>query len=330
MVLQFGVIGTGWITDDWINDAHATGSWKLTAVYSRKEDAAREYAAKHGATSTFTSIGALASHSSVQAIYVASPNALHYEQAKVILAHKKHVILEKPATTTVAEFEDLCSLARANGVYLFEAYRHIQESNFKVLKKNLPQLGTIYGAQLTYASYSSRYNNVLDGEVPNVFNLEFGGGSLVDIGVYPVTFAVALFGRPKSSTYHPFKIPSGADAGGFIVLQYDNFAVSINASKCWQSSSPTEIYGENGTVTVNGTMNIEKLSWYHPRTKETKEWAGPREPMKLKEEAAEFARIITNDDKAASRELEELSRNVLQVTNELRRQNGIIYPADKV
>lgn len=266
----------------------------------------------------------------IQVVYVASPNSLHYEQTKIILQHKKHVILEKPATATVAEFEDLCSLARDNGVYLIEAYRHIQEANFRKLKQYLTQLGPIYGTSLVYASYSSRYTNVLNGETPNVFSLDFAGGSLVDIGVYPITFAVCLFGRPKSSTYQAFKCQTGVDGGGFIILQYETFSVSINQSKCYNSAAPSEIYGENGTVTISATVNIDSLKWFNPRTKETKDWAGPKEELKLKEEAAEFARIIELDDKKAAKELEDLSRTVLQITTEMRKQNNIIYPADRV
>ncbi|KAF2237360.1 oxidoreductase, Gfo/Idh/MocA family [Viridothelium virens] len=329
MVLTFGVIGTSWITDEWISGAHATGLWKLTSVYSRTRETAEQYAAKYDVSSVHTSIESLAGDA-IQVIYVASPNSLHYEQTKLILQHKRHVILEKPATTTVAEFEDLCSLARVNGVYLIEAYRHIQEANFQTLKSGLTQLGQVYGASLTYASFSSRYTNVLNGETPNVFSLDFAGGSLVDIGVYPITFAVALFGRPRSSTYQAFRCRTGTDGGGFILLQYENFSVSINQSKCYNSAAPSEIYGENGTVTVNATMNIDTVKLFNPRTKETKEWAGPKEELKLKEEAAEFARIIQNDDKKAAKDLEDLSRTVLQITTELRRQNGIIYPADKI
>ena len=320
---------TGWITDEWINGAHATGDWQLASVYSRKEETAAQYAAKYNVFSVHTSIESLISDP-IQVIYVASPNSLHYEQTKFILQHKKHVILEKPATTTVAEFEHLCDLARDQGVYLIEAYRHIQEANFKILKKNLSLLGPIYGANLTYASFSSRYVNVLNGETPNVFSLDFAGGSLVDIGVYPVTFAIALFGRPKSSTYQAFKCRTGTDGGGFILLQYEKFSVSINQSKCYDSAAPSEIYGENGTVTVNATLNIDSLKWLNPRTKRIGDWAGPKEALKLKEEAAEFARIIESDDKKAAKELEDLSRIVLQVTTELRRQNNIIYPADRV
>ena len=321
-------IVVGWITDEWIRGAHATSLWQLASVYSRDRETGEQYAAKYQVTSVHTSIDSLTSDP-IDVIYVASPNSLHYEQTKTILEHHKHVILEKPATATVAEFEDLCSLARDKGVYLIEAYRHIQEANFKILKKNLDQLGPIFGASLTYASFSSRYTNVLNGETPNVFSLDFAGGSLVDIGVYPVTFAVALFGRPKSSTYQAFKCPTGTDGGGFIMLQYEKFSVSINQSKCWNSAAPSEIYGENGTVTANATMNINTLKFSNPRTKETEDWAGPKEELKLKEEAAEFARIIENGDKKAAKELEDLSRAVLQITTELRRQNGIIYPVDK-
>jgi predicted dehydrogenase len=302
----------------------------LTTVYSRNESTAKEYAAKFGVSSTHTSIESLVNDHSIEAIYVASPNSLHYSQTKTILQHKKHAIVEKPITPTLAEFEDLCSLARGNDVFLIEAYRHIQEANFKTLKANLSQLGPIYGANLTYATYSSRYTNVLNGETPNVFSLDFAGGSLVDIGVYPVTFAVALFGPPTSSVYHAVKVATGADGGGFILLQYPTFSVAINASKCYKSSAPTEIYGENGTVTLNGTSDIESVNWVNPRTKHSVEWAGKKEEFNMTEEAREFAKIIESGDHKAAKELESISRTVLGITTELRRQNGIIYPQDKL
>ena len=337
MAISYGTIGTGWITDSWISAANKTSTWKLYAIYSRRQEQAEAFGSKYNCTNLYTSLDKLAADDGMQVVYIASPNNLHYTHAKQMLEAKKTVILEKPATSTVAELDDLFRIAKAKGVLLIEAYRHIQEANYKLLQKLIKherRLGPVYGASFQYASYSSRYNNVLLGEVPNIFSLEFSGGSLVDVGVYPVTFAVALFGAPKSQVYVPFICKTGVDGGGVIILRYDDFGVQINNSKGYTSAASCEIYGEKGTITVNATTDISTVSHWDPKTKMSEELAGPfktveKPNVNMEEEAAESARIIEQNDKAAAADLEEISRTVLEITTDLRRQNGIVYPADK-
>lgn len=335
--ITFGTIGTNWITDSWIDAAHKSGKWQLHSVYSRTKEQAQVFGKKHNCSSLHTYLNEFADDSGMQAVYIASPNSLHYEHAKVCLQAKKHVILEKPATSTPEELDDLFRIAKEHGVMVIEAFRHIQEANYKLLKKLLSQdkkLGPIYGASFTYASYSSRYTNVLNGEVPNIFSLDFSGGSLVDVGVYPVTFAVALFGEPKSQTYVPFICKTGVDGGGVIILNYGDFGVQINNSKGYTSTAPCEVYGEKGTITVNATTDISTVKHLDPKTKKTEELAGPYKTVEkpnvnMEEEAVEFARIINEKDTKAAEELAEISKIVIRVTSSMRRQNGLLYPADK-
>jgi len=328
-MINFAVIGTGWITDSFIKGAQATDAWKLVAVYSRKEETGKKFGFVYDVTTVHTSLESLAGDSNVHAVYIASPNSFHYEQAKSMLNAKKHVILEKPTTSTVAEFENLCSVAKSNGVHLIEAFRHIQEVNFKVLKSNLSKLGPIYGASLNYATYSSRYSNVLNGETPNIFSLEFSGGSLVDIGVYPICMAVALFGKPKSQTYKPVIIATGVDGGGVVVLNYEKFAVSINQSKCYASKAPTEFYGQNGTFVLNAVTDIDRVDFLNAKSKKTEELAQQKAELNLQEEAVEFARIINEDDREAAKKLEEISRIIINITTDLRKQNGIVFKVEQ-
>ena len=337
MPLAFGVVGTGWITDSWISAAHSSEAWQLSAVYSRKTEQAEAFASKHKCSTSYTDLAKFFDDENVQAVYVASPNSLHFAHAKQCLEAKKHCILEKPATSTPEELEDLFRIAKANGVILIEAYRHIQEANYKLLRKLVNEekrLGPIYGASFTYASYSSRYNKVLAGEVPNIFSLEYSGGSLVDIGVYPVTFAVALFGAPQSQVYVPFICKTGVDGGGVIILRYEGFGVQINHAKGYTSAAACEIYGEKGTITINATTDISILKHWEPVTKKTEELAGSCKTVvkpfvNMEEEATEFARIINEKDAGAATDLETISMNVIRVTTDLRRQNNILYPADK-
>ncbi|KAF2425296.1 oxidoreductase-like protein [Tothia fuscella] len=331
-MINFAIIGTGWITDSFIQSAHSTNSWKLTTVFSRSADSATAFAQKHNITSTHTTLESLVSDTSIQVVYIASPNSLHYAHAKQCLQAGKHVIVEKPATSTAKELRQLFEIAEANDVFLLEAYRHIQEPNFRVLEKVVKEgklLGNIYGASLTYASYSSRYNNVLAGETPNIFSLDFSGGSLVDLGVYPISAAIALFGLPVSQSYKPYIIVTGADGGGIITLNYEKFGVSINASKIYTSSAPSEIYGERGTISMNGVTDIERVDFWDAKTKKTEKLGGEKVVLNMEDEAREFGRIIESMDMEAYGRLRVISDGVQKVTEDLRRQNGLVFKVER-
>jgi predicted dehydrogenase len=330
-MLTFGIIGTNWITHSFVECAQATSKWSLAAVFSRKEDTAKEFAAKYEGQkiATYTDMDAFANDSNLQAVYIASPNILHYEQAKKMLNAGKHVILEKPSCSTSEELDELFKLSKEKGVFLIEAWRHIQEANFKILKQSMNKLGQIYGASITFAQFSSRYDKVLQGEKPNIFNLEMGGGALVDLGIYTVAAAVWLFGAPKDAQYYPVIIATGADGGGTLILHYDNFTVHLCGTKMWNSDAPSEIYGEKGTLTVPTITDLESVVFWDPRTKAREELAGKRESLNLKEEAEEFARIIESADWKAAGVLEEHSRAVLAVTEKVRRDNGLLFPGGK-
>lgn len=333
MPINFGIIGTNWITHSFVKCAHATSKWNLAAVYSRKEDTAKEFAAKYEdrKIALYTSLEELSKSTDISTVYIASPNILHYEQAKMMLLAGKNVILEKPSCSTPAELDELFKIAKEKEVILIEAFRHIQESNFKILKSAISKLGPLYGASITFAQYSSRYEKVLAGETPNIFNLEMGGGALVDLGVYCVAVAIELFGAPQDSAYYPVKVATGADGAGKLILTYPSFTVYLCHSKIYNSDAPTEIYGEKGTLVVPTVTDIESVVLWDSKTKKRTELAGGKEPaeLNLKEEASEFARCIEERDAAALGRYEQLSRDILKVLYKSRQDNGLVFPGGK-
>lgn len=328
--INFAIIGTNWITHDYVSHAHATGKWRLAAVYSRKQETAKEFASRYeGDISLYTSLDDLAADSNVQAVYIASPNILHFAHAAQILRAGKHVVLEKPATSTLAQLDELFAIAKEKGVVLVEAFRHVQEVNFKILKKSLEKLGPIHGATLTFCQFSSRYDAVLRGETPNVFSKEFGGGALTDLGVYNVAAAIELFGPPTSSTYYPTLIRTGADGGGTLILQYESFNVTLHFSKMYHSGAPSEVYGEKGTLRIPSITDIEKVTFWDPRKKEATELGQEKEKLNLKEEAEEHARIILEKDTGAMKYWEGVSKAVVKVTEGARRANALLFPGEE-
>ncbi|WP_048827674.1 Gfo/Idh/MocA family protein [Bacillus sp. B-jedd] len=327
--MKFGTVGTSWITASFISAARLSGKMELKAVYSRSREKAGKFAAENKAPLIFTNLEEMAASPEIDAVYIASPNSLHFQHAILFLQNKKHVLCEKPIFSNVAELEEAFRIAEENGVFLIEAIRNMHSPNLAVLKRKLGRAGVLRSAIFPYISYSSRYDFVLKGEEPNIFSAKFSGGALVDLGVYPLFLAVALFGRPKGVSYSPVILPTGVDGAGTLVLTYPGFVCTIMCSKISDSTIPCEIHGEKGTFILGDAAPISSITFHDSRTKEREDIGGQQEEEDMMYEAVEFARIIKEADREAYKELKQLSRTVLEITEQARLQNGIVFECEK-
>ncbi|RDU36838.1 gfo/Idh/MocA family oxidoreductase [Neobacillus piezotolerans] len=323
--MKFGTVGTSWITEAFISAARQSGRFELKAVYSRSQEKARRFAEENNAPSAFTSLDEISKNKDIDAVYIASPNSLHFEQALLFLKNKKHVICEKPIFSNMNELEEAFRTAEENDVYLFEAIRNIHSPNLDVLKRELHRAGELRSAILPYISYSSRYDLVLKGEEPNIFSSAYSGGALVDLGVYPLFLAVALFGKPERAVYSPVILPTGVDGSGTLVLTYPGFVCTIMCSKVSTSIIPCEIHGENGTFILGDAAPISTISFIDSHTKDELELGENLEEQDMVYEAARFAGIIEKRDYRTYEQLKQLSRTVLELTEQVRLQSGIHF-----
>jgi predicted dehydrogenase len=257
-MINLGIIGTNWITDQFVQAAHETGKYRLAAVYSRRLDTAQKFGEKYGDVEYATDLDTFFGLEHVNTVYIASPNSLHFEQAKQGILAGKNVIVEKPAFSTPTEMDEIIELANQKRVFFFEAARNIHEKSFKTIADFLPSKDQIIGADFSFMKYSSRYDQVLDGGEPNIFSPHFSGGALVDLGVYPIYAALAWFGMPKESVYFGQKIATGVDGFGVGVLRYDNFDVTIRTGKINDSFQQSEIYLVNGTLVMDAVNSISE------------------------------------------------------------------------
>ncbi|KAF5597486.1 oxidoreductase yulF [Fusarium subglutinans] len=361
MSAPFGlaVVGTNWITNSFVQSCHESKLFTLTAVYSRKLDTANSFISETPSIKDASKVEAyddldtmLSKGSNIDVVYIASPNSLHYEQGIKALNAGKHVIMEKPFASNMKELEALYELADSKGLFILEAYRHIQEPNFKTLQRLLDdektrseKFGKIYGANLSMAVYSPLFGDITEGNVPNVASPKFSGGCLWDMGCYPVTFAVRLFGKPSSQTYFPVVLETRVDGGGLIVFHYtpesskhqQSFTLSARTSKLYDSHAPTEIYCEKGTIKIFGSQasNVTDICTmkFFPRGSQESKELGDISPeytdmLNLTWEAKELGRIIKESDREAEADLRELSRSVLTVMEDMRKKNGIVFGSD--
>lgn len=111
-MIRFAVVGTNWITQRFIDAAHESGKMKLTAIYSRTLEGAKKLGEDYPVEHYFDSLEEMAASDLIDAVYIASPNSLHYPQSLLFLSHKKHVICEKPLASNLREAESLIACAK--------------------------------------------------------------------------------------------------------------------------------------------------------------------------------------------------------------------------
>lgn len=324
-MIRFAVIGTNWITRQFVDAAHETGKYKLTAVYSRSLEQAQTFANDYPVEHLFTSLDAMAQSEDIDAVYIASPNSLHFPQTKLFLQHKKHVICEKPLASNLHEVEQAIALAQENQVVLFEAFKTASLPNFQILQQSQEKVGPVRKAFINYCQYSSRYQRYLDGENPNTFNPAFSNGSIMDIGFYCLASAVALWGEPKQVQASASLLDSGVDAHGIAVLDYGDFSVTLQHSKVSDSTLPSEIQGEAGALVVEKISECQKVSFI-PRGSKAQDLSQPQHINTMLYEAEEFARLVENNE--VDHPALEVSRITAKVQTEIRRQTGVVFPAD--
>ncbi len=326
-MIRFAVIGTNWITRQFVDAAHETGKYKLTAVYSRSLEQAQGFASDYMVEHLFTSLDEMAQSNAIDAVYIASPNSLHFAQTQLFLSHKKHVICEKPLASNITEVEAAIALARENQVVLFEAFKTASLPNFLQLQQSLSKVGKVRKALINYCQYSSRYQRYLDGENPNTFNPAFSNGSIMDIGFYCLASAVALWGEPHGVHATATLLDSGVDAHGVVVLDYGDFSVTLQHSKVSDSVLPSEIQGEEGSLVIEKISECQKVAFV-PRGGKAQDLTQPQHINTMLYEAELFARLVEENE--VNHPGLTVSRTTSKLATEIRRQTGVVFPADGV
>ncbi|MNI17693.1 Glucose--fructose oxidoreductase precursor [compost metagenome] len=327
MTIRFGVIGTNWITDRFIQAGLENEEFILTAVYSRTVEKGRDFAAKYAGASIYTNLEEMVASGEVDAVYIASPNSMHAEHALVCMNHGKHVICEKPAASNSAELRAMIEAARSNDVLFMEAMKSTFMPNFGVIKDNLYKLGQVRRYFAGYCQYSSRYDAYRQGTVLNAFNPAYSNGSLMDLGIYCLYPMVALFGKPESVRAVGLMLASGVDGEGSIVMRYPDMDAVVMHSKIADSYLPAEIQGENGTMVID-KINQPYQVKIHYRDGTVEELTLPQvfEPMYY--EVEEFISLIKNGQRESHVNSHANSLAVAEVMEEARAQIGLRYASD--
>lgn len=335
--IRFGFVGTNFVSDWMAEEAAPDLRFEATAIYSRHEDTGRTFADKHGIPHVFTSLEEMASSDLIDAAYIASPNFLHAEQSELFMNNGKHVFCEKPMASNVREVERMITAARRNNVVLMEAMIPTLSPNFEAVMKNLHRVGRIRRYFASYCQYSSRYDNLKRGIVANAFRPEMSNGAIMDIGVYCIYPMVALFGKPQQILSSTMRLSTGADSQGSLIATYDGFDAVIMYSKIADSMLPTEIQGEEGTLTIDRINSPKKVTFTpHDKSLPAEDLTVDASGSPYYYEMKEFIDLVTASDadgngyraRESSKNSLKNSLATISIIDEIRLASGIRFPAD--
>ncbi|CAM2859381.1 Gfo/Idh/MocA family oxidoreductase [Paenibacillus sediminis] len=327
-MVRFGVVGTNWITEQFIEAASSVEGFELAAVYSRTSERAGQFASKYGVTKLFTSLEAMAASQEIDAVYIATPNSYHADQAILFLQNGKHVLCEKPMAANAVEVARMIQAAKDHNVLLMEAMKSTLLPNFKVIQEHLHKIGPIRRYFASYCQYSSRYDKYKEGIILNAFNPEFANGSLMDLGVYCLYPLITLFGAPKEIEATSVMLDSGVDGEGSVLLKYDDKDAVVMYSKITNSYLPAEIQGEKGCLIIDKIHTPENVEIrYNDGTVEKLTVDQAHQPMYY--EAKEFIDLIHQGKKESHNNSHQNSYVTMQVMDQVREKIGLVYPSDK-
>ena len=320
--VRFGIVGTNFISD-WILEAgREEPRFQASAVYSRKQETADTFARKHNIPNTFTDLKKMAESELIDAVYIASPNFLHADQTILFLSSGKHVLCEKPFASNAAETREMIDTANKHDRVLMEAIMPTLTPNFKQVLKNIDKIGTIRNYFASYCQYSSRYDKFKAGEILNAFRAGMSNGALMDIGVYTVYPMVVLFGKPLRINAAGFLLSTGVDGQGMVQFEYSPMLANVMYSKIADSTLPSAIHGEDGTIMLDRVNIISKVTLIDRKSKTLEDLSFPKIHSDYYYEIAEFIDIIQSGSLESVINSHKNTLSTMEIMDEVKRQVG--------
>ena len=314
--MKLAILGTGKIVQEFLPMIQQVTDVELVALLStpRSLDKAKEMQAQYQVQEVYTDYETLLSNATIDTVYVALPNHLHYQYTKAALLQDKNVICEKPFTLNAQQLQELIQIATEKRLILLEAITNQYLNNFLQIKKDLAQLGKIKIVECNYSQYSSRYDAFKEGKILPAFDPQKGGGALMDINIYNIHFVVGLFGKPEKVQYLA-NIERDIDTSGILVLDYGAFKAVCIGAKDSTAQIRSVIQGTDGSIEVLGATN--EMPRYERRSKTEIEAVNVNlDKHRMYQEFEKFTEVIDQKDLAFALEQLNHSLTVMQVVDQ--------------
>lgn len=324
--IKWGVLGTGHIANKFAAALRETEGAVLCAAASRTLQKAQDFAAKYGFEKAYGSYEELAADSDIDAVYIATPMASHYEDAMLCLNAGRNVLCEKSVTLNVSQLEEILALAREKGLFFMEAM-WMKCRPFYLKAKEWISSGRIGQIRYIKADFS---NFVPYAPENRLFRPDCGGGALLDLGVYPLTMIEDILGEP-SGTVSAANIRDGIDLSESIILRYPG---NVYAA----AESGFEMPLRNNAVIAGTDALIGFGDWFHCSGKVylierdgnfAEEFSDPEGVDGYSYEIAEVQRCLREGLAESPLVPHSGTLAVMRIMDECRRQWGLVFPSEQ-
>ncbi len=320
---NWGILGPGSIANKFANDLKLLPNASLYAIGSRSIDRAREFAQKYGAVKYYGSYEQLASDPQVDIVYIASPHVRHYTDSLLCLNNGKSVLCEKPVAMNVDQYKIMIETAKRKGVFFMEAlWTRFIPSFIKSLGLiNEGEIGEIKLIESDFC-FHAYYNP--DGRL---FNPMLGGGSLLDIGIYPVFLALELVGKPvKMQVLATFDKTGVDNSCSMIFMHKQNILSILFSSIAVNGRVESIIHGTKGLLRLNRYWHIPTSIDIIPDKGKTKHYKFDEPGYGYQYEADEVMRCLDKGQTQSDIFSWDRSLRLITTLDEIRSLAEIKYP----
>ena len=322
--ITFAIVGTNFVTDMFMTGLNELDGVKVIAVCSKREESLKIFSEKYPGIPGYLDYKELVTLENLDAVYLAVPNFLHHEMSMFFMNNGIAVFCEKPLGVNPTQVREMIACSRKNKVLLHDGIVPMYARNFWELKERLSEIGPIRRCVFTQGKYSSRYDAYLRGENPPTFCIEYGNGSLMDMGVYCVAAALGLFGKPHKIISNAEKLPNGIDCLGSALFMYDGFEIVLLHSKVTNTAILSEIQGENGLIQIDHLSRMNEISMQ--KGSDEKVRLGAPRLNGFTDQLHEFIKNFRLGNYESEMVGHQFSLDLAEVLFELRQQNDIHFP----
>jgi predicted dehydrogenase len=323
---RWGILASGGIAQAFARDLSYFNNHIVAAVGSRSQESADNFAAEFPGCTAYASYEALVADPTLDAIYVASPHPYHVSNTVLALNAGKPVLCEKPLTINATEARQMKAAADANGVALMEAMwarflPHMHKVR-EILASGI--LGEIWAVEADHGQRLSDYAN------PRHWEPSLGGGALLDLGIYPISFAHMVLGAPDKITSSATFTDKGVDASSSVIFDYKSGAQAILTSTMMVSTPcRATICGTLGKIEIDRTFYNPAAMRVIMHDGTTTEYPNDYKGHGLREQALEFEKVVRNGEKSSQILTPDESILIMESLDEVRKQIGLIYPSER-
>lgn len=319
---KMAILGTGTIAGTMARTIAEMENVECYAVASRSMEKAERFAQEHGFAKAYGSYEELARDEEVELVYIATPHSEHFENARLCILNKKPVLCEKAFTANAKQAEELLMLAEKEGVFITEAmwvrYMPMLETIRQELDSGIIGESAFLTANLGYVIHQAE----------RLQKPELAGGALLDVGVYPLNFALMIFGHgidriSSTCTYTATRVD---EQNSMTLIYEDGKVAQLNSSMLALSDRRGTIYGSRGFMVIENINNFESLTVYDLDHQEVKRIERPKQISGYEYEVEACFKALSEGRTECEEMPHEETIRVMKMMDGLRAEWGIRYP----